>query len=317
MFHWMDPILGLSRLLLNAEVRAVLVTDPLRLVENVPRDQVAGHFMNGRIAQIVSDLVPKVAGREVIPLFVGMWSDSSGVSRGGEENNSPQLALLRHFLASSENSIHPLREWFYNIPLKMWNQRSGSSIIGFFPDLDADSLPPNMRSHSPEIKAAVFHRCMSLISKAMTSYKSKYGDGNCRLSSRERDADSILGIVELQTSKGNELFFPLLCVYVGDMMELLTCARVRSANFKELEKACYVCTRKGSELSALNIEDPLRSEDTTETIIQRAFDAFRSEDGVVGAWKELQSHSLLPVKVIVSSGFHRLDFSVLSFSLHI
>ena len=94
-FHWMDPILGLSRLLLNPEVRNALVTDPRRLAEHVPPDHVAGHFMNAKIAEIVSRLIPTAIGasnRPVIPLFMGMWSDSSQVSHGGNINRRKKVA---------------------------------------------------------------------------------------------------------------------------------------------------------------------------------------------------------------------------------
>lgn len=78
-FHWYNPLAGLSRLLLNPEIRRSMITD----LDNIPPgEHEKGHFLCGKIAQYVKTIVPKRPGARVIPLLMGWWSDATSVSRG-------------------------------------------------------------------------------------------------------------------------------------------------------------------------------------------------------------------------------------------
>ncbi len=86
-------------------------------------------------------------------------------------------------------------------------------------------------------------------------------------------------VIEIMSSKGAELFFPVVCLILGDMMELLTAARVRSANFARLLAACYICEVAGCQLGQ-HIHSPLRSLDESNQVITAALTAYQSGVGI-------------------------------------
>ncbi len=112
-------------------------------------------------------------------------------------------------------------------------------------------------------------------------------------------------VIEIMSSKGAELFFPVVCLFLGDMMELLTAARVRSANFARLLAACYICEVAGCQLGQ-HIHSPLRSLDESNQVITAALTAYQSGVGIGVANDNLKRLSLLPVEVHFEIYVHRI-----------
>lgn len=79
LFHWMDPIVGIQRLLLNPRIRERMKYNPSQLSAE---EITAGHFLTGKIAQAAIDLMPRF-DVPVRPLFIGWWADATNVSCGG------------------------------------------------------------------------------------------------------------------------------------------------------------------------------------------------------------------------------------------
>ncbi len=106
---------------------------------------------------------------------------------------------------------------------------------------------------------------------------------------------SCIGVIELETSHGHELFFPVLCLFLGDMMELLIAARNKSANFSRLTMPCYICKKRGCELHD-HQSGELRSCAENDRIIDSAL-----SDLLAGklskARQSLREYSLLPTLV--------------------
>jgi hypothetical protein len=108
----------------------------------------------------------------------------------------------------------------------------------------------------------------------------------------------VTGTVLLETANGNELFYPVLALLTGDLMELLPIARIRSANFNRLDKPCWVCGKSGPTLDELNGDnDPLRSIRQTDEIIGQAIQLMRDNRSMNQVQMLLKPQSLLCVRV--------------------
>jgi hypothetical protein len=81
------------------------------------------------------------------------------------------------------------------------------------------------------------------------------------------------------------------------MMELLTAARVRSANFFKLLAACYICKIAGCQLSHTDQCYDLRTLLESDTAIMAAITAYATGKDVSKANARLKELSLLPVEV--------------------
>ncbi len=106
-----------------------------------------------------------------------------------------------------------------------------------------------------------------------------------------------VGVVMLETANGKEYFFPVLCVFVGDMMELLTACRQRAANFSMLKAPCYVCKIAGCNLHNHRHIAPLRTAEESDTVINASISALASGKGITKAKDALKALSHLPVTV--------------------
>jgi hypothetical protein len=100
---------------------------------------------------------------------------------------------------------------------------------------------------------------------------------------------------------GEELFVPIFCLFLGDMMELLMAGRNLSANFSKLKMPCYVCKIPGSSLSAHRHESELRTLEENDKVISAALQFLR-EGHTSKADSLLTKFSLHPVEVIFSYG---------------
>jgi hypothetical protein len=81
LFHYMDPLIGMTHLLRNPEFRARMKFSPDELTE---AERQAGHFLSSTMAADALKLLP-TNGHRVLPLFVSWWSDATNVSCGGEK----------------------------------------------------------------------------------------------------------------------------------------------------------------------------------------------------------------------------------------
>ncbi len=139
----------------------------------------AGHFLCGKIAKKVREILPKEPDRPVLPLYLGWWSDSTNVSCGGivflRSLNSSVLTPT--YAASLNGTAHPLLQWFYNVPMELWSSSIGSSPLCFLPDFTSSQLPPHIEAHVGDIKAAVFHRCIELLSRSLDRHGQHYRNG--------------------------------------------------------------------------------------------------------------------------------------------
>lgn len=102
--------------------------------------------------------------------------------------------------------------------------------------------------------------------------------------------------MEFITPEGQkELYFPIFCVFLGDMMELCCAGRNMSANFSKLSMPCYICKKPGCKLSDLSPAE-YRSLQESDAVIANAIALLR--DGHSSkATDLLKKHSLLPVPV--------------------
>jgi hypothetical protein len=91
----------------------------------------------------------------------------------------------------------------------------------------------------------------------------------------------------------------MLALMTGDMIELLTIARMRSANFSRLKEPCWICPVAGSQLDQLHgLPQTLRSMQQSDAIIDRALGLLQSRGGTTSALGILRDHSLLAVRVL-------------------
>ncbi len=82
-FFWMDPIVGIARLLLNPHIRNAMIFSEADLT---PLQRTAGHFLTGSIARQAASSIPPNPfrdGRPVLPLYLAWWSDSTNLCAGG------------------------------------------------------------------------------------------------------------------------------------------------------------------------------------------------------------------------------------------
>jgi hypothetical protein len=190
LFHWMDPIVGIQRLLLNPRISERMKYDPSELSAEEIR---AGHFLTGKIAQAAINLMPRF-DVPVRPLFIGWWADATNVSCGGMSLvviNRLQTNLLLFsffffiiiffFLSSAKASLrgkaHPILQWIYNVPSDVWTAAEGSTVVGFIPEFSVKELPSHMQKYVATVRAAVFHRSIALLSESLNTNREGYHNG--------------------------------------------------------------------------------------------------------------------------------------------
>jgi hypothetical protein len=184
-----------------------------------------------------------------------------------------------------------------NLPRPVLTSDIAAYCTAFLPILSKRELPLELSKHTPLVKCEVFHRSIRVLSESLVkkvdsngAYRSICFTGNILY----------LGIFSLKTHLGDELFYPVLVLFCGDMLVLLSASRMMSSGFSDLMQACYVCGIAGWNLDSLDVPATRLSAPATDAIINSARQDILDRNNVTAAWKSLRDHSFLPVEVCTS-----------------